>query len=234
MSSRKQEVFSKLDYVSDQYQTMMGELFRAKRDGQDPKHLTHAVSDILSNSRECFDYLGQDILEKHILPLTRNTKLLQDYQQGRVKAYFPFYESQLQKKALYAELRLTNASLHKALISFTRDISMNNKIPNTLFEYGLFYELRDIVNHKKHDRLVALVSEQQAEILIESPGMQVLIPKDRQQGWTEVVVGPDTEMTRVQEYRFEYNKREIADFCMFAHRATEIIMRKFYDEFFDS
>lgn len=232
MALRKDDVASKLSYAHERFQSMMDELFAAKKEARDPKNLVHAAADVLSNSRECFDYLGQDILETHILPLTQNTDLLTKHKQGKIKAYFPFYESQLKKKAIYAELRATAPALHTRLLSFASDINRNNKIPNTLFKCGLFEELRDIVNHKKHDRLIAVVSEKESEFLIEQPGMKMLIPRDGQQGWKSFSVSPGTEVSKVSEYRFEFNKREVADFCMFAYRATELVTKGFYEEFF--
>jgi len=232
MTSRKDDVSSKLSYAHDRFQSMMDELFTAKREARDPNNLVHAAADVLSNSRECFDYLGQDILETHILPLTKNNNLLTKHSQGKVRAYFPFYESQLRKKAVYADLRVTAPALHKRLLGFAADIKNNNKIPNTLFQSGLFDELKDIVNHKKHDRLIAVISEEESEFLIEQPGMKMLIPRNGQKGWKSFSVSPGSQVSRVSEYRFEFNKREVAEFCMFAHRATEIVTRGFYDEFF--
>lgn len=211
---------------------MMDELFSAKKEARDPKNLVHAASDVLSNSRECFDYLGQDILETYILPLTSNRDILKNQSEGKVKAYFPFYESQLKNKAVYAELRVTAPTLHQKLLKFATDIKGNCNIPNTLFSCALFEELRDIVNHKKHNRLIAVFSNNDAEFLIEQPGMKILLPRDKQKGWKSFSVSPGTQVSRVAEYRFEFNNREVSDFCMFAHRATEIITRKFYDEFF--
>lgn len=232
MASRKDDVVSKLNYAHDRFQSMMDELFAAKREARDPKNLVHAAADVLSNSRECFDYLGQDILETHILPLTKNNDLITKNSQGKVKAYFPFYESQLKKKSVYAELRVTAPTLHKRLLSLATDIKNNNKIPNTLFQCGHFEELKDIVNHKKHDRLIAVLSEDESEFLIEQPGMKMLIPRDGQKGWNSLSVTPGAQVSRVSEYRFDFNKREVAKFCMFAHRATEIVTRSFYDDFF--
>lgn len=233
MVSRKNDVQSKLDYANDRFQTMMDELFAAKREQRDPKNLVHAAADVLSNSRECFDYLGQDILYTHILPLTDNETILNSHKQGKLKAYFPFYESQLKKKAVYAELRRTNPRLHQRLLVLADDIKNNNTIPKTLFKYGLFEELKDIVNHKKHDRLIALVSTDNAEILIENPGFKILIPRDRQQGWNQVVAAPGSVISKVSEYRFEHNNREVADFCMFASNATKIVINGIYEDFFN-
>ncbi|CAG23125.1 hypothetical protein [Photobacterium profundum] len=224
MTSRKSDVLSNLDYANDRFQTMMDELFAAKREQKNPKNLVHAAADVLSNSRECFDYLGQDILYTHILPLTNNKKILNSHNQGKLKAYFPFYESQLKKQAVYAELRRTSPDLHQRLLNLADDIKNNNVIPNTLFKCGLFEELKDIVNHKKHDRLIALVSTNNAEILIDSPESKLLIPRGGQQGWNQVIAAPGAVISKVAEYRFEHNKREVAEFWMFSSRATSIII----------
>ncbi|WEM43784.1 hypothetical protein PTW35_08400 [Photobacterium sp. DA100] len=233
MATRKNDVLSKLDYASDRFNALMTELFTAKKEGRDPKSLVHAAADVLSNSRECFDYLGQDILETYILPLSRNKKILDNHSQGKVKAYFPFYESQLKKNAIYAELRNTNPVLHQRLLKFAIDIKNNKRISDTLFECGMFEELKDIVNQKKHDRLVALISKQEAELFIEQPESTILIPRDGLQGGNIVAVNPGTKISKVVEYRFEHNKREVAEFCMFAHRATSIVVRGIYDDFFN-
>jgi hypothetical protein len=92
--NRKQQVVDKIAYATHRHQELMSELFSAKNEDRDPTYLVHAAADVLAAARECFDYLGQDIIECWIIPNTANPKLLKAYADGKLKSYFPFYTSQ--------------------------------------------------------------------------------------------------------------------------------------------
>ena len=83
----------------------MDELFKAKNGSHEPTHLVHVASDILATSRECFDYLGNDIVDLHIIPFTKNSKLKRIHASGKLRPYFPFHIEQLNNpKVLFHEL----------------------------------------------------------------------------------------------------------------------------------
>ena len=211
----------------------MDELFSAKKESRDPKFLIHAAAEVVATARETFDYLGQDIVEQYLLPNTKNAKIKKDYASGKLKVYFPFHEPQVKAPhGTFHELKTIAPSLYSELLSFVEGIAGKHQIPNTLFNYGWFMNLKDMVNEKKHDRLLAVVSEDNQEILVEGNGLSMLIPKKKQQGWNTLIVRPSMELKEVTEYRFAYNNVEVADFCLFSAKATEIIVGSFYGNHF--
>jgi len=231
--TRKDDVLSKLAYVAHRRGELMNELFSAKKEDRDPEHLVHAASEVLATSRECFDYLAQDIALLHILPHTSQTKIKNDYADGKLRAYFPFHPSQLTKpSALFNELSNTSPQLFTALCNLADDIEKNAPIPKSLFEYGQFIELKDMVNEKKHDKLIGYVSEEAQEHLIESEGRTMIVPKKGQVGWSSFQVQPGSTVKQVAEYRFEFNDREVGKFCLFAHKATELVITELYGRHF--
>jgi len=232
-SQRKADIFSKLEYAEHRRNALMDELFAAKKENRDPKFLIHAAAEVVATARETFDYLGQDIVEHYLLPNTKNAKLKKDHAAGKLKAYFPFHEPQV--KALHGnfhELKSIRPSLYSDLLKFVEGIAAKRLIPNTLFNYSRFMELKNMVNEKKHDRLLAVVSEGNQEILVEGNDLSILIPKRKQQGWNTLVVQPGMEMKEVTEYRFAYNNEEVSDFCLFAAKATEIVVGEIYANHF--
>lgn len=211
----------------------MDELFSAKKESRDPKFLIHAAAEVVATARETFDYLGQDIVEQYLLPNTKSAKIKKDYASGKLKGYFPFHEPQVKAShGTFHELKTIAPGLYSELLSFVEGITAKRQIPNTLFNYGWFMNLKDMVNEKKHDRLLAVVSESNQEILVEGNGLSMLIPKKQQQGWGTLIVQPGTEMKEVTGYRFAYNNVEVAEFCLFAAKATEIVVSGFYKNHF--
>lgn len=211
----------------------MDELFSAKKESRDPKFLIHAAAEVVATARETFDYLGQDIVEQYLLPNTKNAKIKKDYASGKLKVYFPFYEPQVKAPhGTFHELKTIAPSLYSELLSFVEGIAAKRQIPNTLFNYGWFMNMKDMVNEKKHDRLLAVVSEGHQEILVEGNDFSMLIPKKKQQGWNTLIVQPGLEMKEVTEFRFAHNDVEVAEFCLFAAKATEIVVGGFYRNHF--
>lgn len=234
IAKRKKDVISKFTYVNSRFQELMNELFEAKKESRDPANIVHVASEILSTSRECFDYLGQDIVDSYIVPLTTKSKIKSDYTSGKLRAYFPFHESQLTKSsALFHELQQTAPNLYADLLDFTTAIANKKTIQKTLFEYILFLELKDMVNEKKHDKLIAIISEENQEFIVENESMKLIISKKGQTGFKAFLVSPGSKIAPVNEYRFEYNNREVGQFCLFANKASEKVILKFYTDYFD-
>lgn len=230
---RKQDVISKLAYATHRHQELMNALFEAKKAAKDPAFLVHTCADILSTSRECLDYLAQDIIECHIIPVTTSQKLKRDHASGKLKVYFPFYESQINKSETpFFELRTINPALHQALLDFAHSIDNNASIPNTSFTYKLLLDLKDMVNEKKHDKLIAVVSEADNEYLIENDSMKILLPVSGQSGWSHFSVEPGSMVQKVTEYRFEFNDEEIGKFCLFTTKMVERIIGDLYQAHF--
>src|SRR5690606_33063617 len=117
--------------------------------------------------------------------------------------------------------------------AFTNRIAAKTPIPNTLFNYQTLADVRDMVNEKKHDKLLAAVSEADGEFLIQNSAMLMILPIKGQKGWASLSVQPGTKVERVAEYRFAYNDQEVGKFCLFATSATERVINAFYAEHFE-
>ena len=231
-SQRKADIISKLEYAKHRQNELMDELFSAKKQSRDPKFLIHAAADVVATARETFDYLGKDIVEYYMLPNTKNSKLKKDYAAGKLKVYFPFHEPQVKSpNGIFHELKSIRPNLYLDLLKFVEGIAEKRQVPNTVFNYGWFMNLKDMVNEKKHDRLLAIASEDNQEILVEGDGLQMIFKKKYLGGYTIVVeAGMDTK--EVTEYRFTYNNVEVAEFCEFAVKVTETVISEFYANHF--
>lgn len=231
--SRLQDINEKLKYAEHQYQILMDISYEAKKQKKDPEFLTHTSGDILSLSRECYDYCANDIVDEKIIPYTKNQKLLDLYKKGRLKVYFPFYKKELSNhRNPFYDLATINNNFYSYLLGLTQKIARNDSIPNTLFRYGDILKIKDLVTEKKHNRLIAIESEEDQEILVDSPNFKMIIPIKEQKGWRKFRVRGNSDISKVKEYRFEYINEEISKFCLFAFKSTGIILRDIYQKFF--
>lgn len=234
-SQRIADVLSKFEYVEYRRNAVMDELFSAKNENRDVKFLIHTSAEVVATARETFDYLGKDIVENYLLPNTNKAKLKKDYAAGKLKAYFPFHEPQVEElHGNFHELKHISPALYMDLLNFVKSVAHNRKITNTLFNYGWFMHLKNMVNEKKHDRLVEIISEPNQELLVNGNELSMVIPKKKQQGWSMLAVESGMQIKEVSEYRFAYNNIEVGEFCLFAAKATEIVVRSFYTNHFHS
>ncbi|HEY9804057.1 MAG TPA: hypothetical protein V6D25_27245 [Leptolyngbyaceae cyanobacterium] len=229
---RKQDVLSKIDYAKHRHQELMNELFAAKNASRDPAFLVHTAADIISTVRECFDYLGQDIIECYILPNTSNQRIIQDYAAGKLRSYFPYYSSQITSNSVFHELVAINSAVYQSLQDFISSVASNATIPNTLFTYQIFVDVKDMVNQKKHDKLIGVISNNDKEYLIQNENIKIVVPMSGQVGWSSFSVEPGLSVSRVSEYRFDYNNQEVSKFCLFATEATQHVIMSLYDKHF--
>lgn len=233
VGARRADVQSKLEYAKHRQQELMNALFAAKKAASDPAFLVHSCSDIISTARECFDYLGQDIIGTYIAPNTTSAKTSKAYASGKLKAYFPYFADQLTKTdSIFLELKSHSPRLYQDLLDFTNNVAARASMPDTLFNYHLFADVRDMVNEKKHDKLLAVVTEADGEYLIETSGVSIILPIKAQKGWSTFVVEPGTRVERVSEYRFAHNDQEVGKFCLFATNATERAINTLYADHF--
>lgn len=211
----------------------MKALFAAKKSSSDPTFLVHTCADIISAARECFDYLGQDIIEGYIVPNTTSQKIKNAHANGTLKAYFPYFQGQLTKAdSIFLELQPNTPALYQDLLDFTSRVAAGAAIPDTLFSYQMLADVRDMVNEKKHDKLLAVVSEADAEFLVENSTFSMVLPIKDQKGWSSFSVEPGTQVERVTEYRFAFNDEEVGKFCLFATNATERVIVALYTNHF--
>lgn len=232
-SQRKVDVLSKFEYADHRRNEVMDELFSAKNESRNVKFLIHSSAEVVATARETFDYLGKDIVENYLLPNTNKGKLKKDHSTGKLKSYFPFHESQVEAlHGDYHELKHISPALYFDLLNFVKNVAKKRQITDTLFNYGWFMQLKNMVNEKKHDRLVEIISEQNQEILVHGKDISMVIPKKQQQGWSTLSIGSDVQIKEACEYRFAYNNVEVGEFCLFAVKATEIVVRSFYANHF--
>ncbi len=141
---RKAGVIQKLDYAEAQRELLDKALWDSfKVDGALPKFVSLTAESILSNARECFDHLGQDLIEAHLLPFAN--KSFQDaYRSGKSKNYFPFYTTQLSnKKWAFAQFKIINRPIFEELFAFTTAIANNHYLLNTTHEAKKFRIIQD-------------------------------------------------------------------------------------------
>ncbi|MGX0955972.1 hypothetical protein AB7M18_002100 [Pseudomonas viridiflava] len=230
---RKADVLSKLEYANHRVQELLNTLYLANSTASDPAHLVHTCADIISSVRECFDYLGQDIISAYVVPNTTNAKTSTAFSNGTLKAYFPYFSTQIKRPdSIFAELLQHTPALHQDLLDFTDNIASNATMPNTLFTFQLLDDVRVMVNEKKHDKLLAVVPNADAAYLIEGEGVTITLPHRDQQGWSSFAVEPGSTVKSVSEYRFAHNDKEVGKFCMYATRATECVINQFYSDHF--
>lgn len=211
----------------------MNALFSAKKASSNPAFLVHTCADIVSTARECFDYLSQDIIDEYVIPNTTSAKIKKAHADGTQKACFPYFQSQLSKPdSIFFDLKSHTPALYQDLVDFTSKIASKAPIPDTLFTYQMLADVRDMVNEKKHDKLLAVVSEADAEFLVENPSFSMILPVKGQRGWSSFIVQPGTQVERVTEYRFSFNNQEVGKFCLFAINATERIILALYASHF--
>ncbi len=230
---RKQDVLDKITYALYRHQELMSAIFESKKASTDPKFLVHTSAEILSTVRECFDYLAQDIVECHILPFTTNRKLKQSHADGNLRVYFPYYESKANKVGtIFFELSTINILLYQALLEFTHSISSNTQIPNPLFSYKSLLDVKEMVNEKKHDKLIGVVSEADREYIVESSSKRTILPLSAQSGLFYFSVEPGAVVQKVSEYRFSFNNQEVGKFCLTATKTTEYVINDLYQAHF--
>ncbi|MGO3891179.1 MAG: hypothetical protein ACTJHW_09400 [Paenalcaligenes sp.] len=233
IAARKTDVGAKLAYAVHRCQELRNVLFSAKKASSDPEFLAHTCADIISTARECFDYLAQDIVDGYVVPNTTSVQIKKAHADGTLKAYFPYFQRQLSKPdSTFFELKTHTPALYQDLLDFTSKIASQASIPDTLFNYQMLADVRDMVNEKKHDKLLAVVPEAGAEFLVENPSFLMTISIKEQQGWSSFEVQPGTQVERVTEYRFSFNDQEVGKFCLFATKATERIILTLYANHF--
>lgn len=230
--SRYSDITSKLEYIEYKRQEMMQALFNAKKEKCEPSYFKHIVADILSSTRECFDYCAKDILENKIIVNTSNEKLIARFNDGKIRAYFPFYKNELENRNNpFYELKDIQVDFYQHLIKLADNFASDNLIPNTLLKYSDLIKLKDLVNEKKHDKLIAIESNSNQEYIIEDNGFSMVIPIKEQKGWDTFKVSEDSKVSIVSEFRLEYIDEEISMFCMGANKSTEIIIKEIYTNF---
>lgn len=243
--SRVQDIKEKLAYTQTKLAALKEELAAAQKSGTDVNHIGQKVGDILSGSRECFDYCAKDIADQFIAT-SPNTKVAASYTSGKAKAYFPFYQTQLTGNSLFSELASTAPLLHSHLLDLASKISAKDTIANTVATYDIATEVNGLVNDKKHDKITTATVRGNAATRVEFPGGgEVLVSPMYSFTGNRPDFGADvdaqqmvgTEGVKIQyvnEYRLTHNNWEVTRFCDHALLATTRILTEVYQRFFNT
>jgi hypothetical protein len=226
--TRKQDVFGKLDYADRRSNELADMMFSAGFENRTVAHLGLIASEILACSREIFDFCAIDIVEAIVVPAS--TEHAKSHAAGKLRAYYPFYKSQLTSKgSAFCALKSINLALHNHLFSIAAAIESKKARTDTLFNYGILTELSDMVNQKKHDRLLG-INEGGETIYSKRNGFEMMTPLDEQANVTFRDLDPNEDISG-KGYVFEFNKMEVKRFCMECRGLSRIVVTEIYDRF---
>ncbi len=235
---RKLGINEKLLYCQSQYMTLMKEIIASYRGQIDsPRYLGQIAETILSGTRECFDHLGMDIIEGHVLP-GADEKLRRAFRLGRLKTYFPFFRSQLeQPKFPFHRLKQIRRSLYDELELLIEATEQNFAIEG-LSGDGLktLLVVRKMVNEKKHSHVLRYEGQSQQKYFFERArdGLVCVLTSDVRGTLGHRIEGLDeATLKSVPGYRFS-NGQDVWHLCGFCVGATTWIMNRFYDRHFQS
>jgi len=89
-----------------------------------------------------------------------------------------------------------------------------------------------MVNRNKHKDLIGVQTINNGGILIEHSWGKIVVPKREQSRGVWFKLNPDSKITNIAEFRFEYNNREIVSFCLSAIQCARIIFNEIYSNYF--
>ena len=209
-------------------------MIRTRRRGnfQDSLHKLRAIFLLM---RQCFDQLGKDLIEGHLLPVAK-ARFVKAYHSGEVKTYFPLYETMLsQPKGTFYLFRSANRAVYDELLSFIEAMDKNLCISNTSHRVAMVRHIANMVNEKKHNKVLEYRADPDEKIFVEGEGRSFLFAKGFKNDSPNVRVRlPAGAVPRlVAAYRFAYNGLDVSDVCLFAVHGTQMIMDIFYDRFFE-
>ena len=233
---RKAGIITTLDYAESQRQTLgLAENDSYKAQGALPKFVAQIAGNILADARQCFDQLGKDLIESHLLPVAK-AKFVRDYNSGKMRTYFPLYETMLsQPNGIFRLFKSANRAVYDELHSFITAMDKNYCISNTSHRVAIVRVVADMVNEKKHNKVLEYRVAPGEKTFIEGEGGSFLFAKGFKNDNPHVrVMLPAGAVPRpVAAYRFAYNGLDVSDVCLSAVHGTQMIMDIFYDRFFE-
>lgn len=233
-SARFQGIKEKLEYAEKQRTDLTEALFGTYEGDQSlPQFLRQAVEGILGHARECFDHLGLDLIEAHLLPSV-DAAFIADYRAVKGTHYFPFFSTQLSnRKNAFQRFKQVSPAIFSELETLITAMDAKAKLPMTMFDAADFRVLREMVNDKKHSRVIEyqVVADQS----VYARGLAGMVIMDKSQfSVPGLKIGEafgGRSPKSVPAYKFA-NGKDIPNFCLFATRATAIVMNNFYSKFF--
>lgn len=229
---RKSDVIQKLQYSCEQHSLLVQSLIESYETDHLPKFVSLKAEDILSNTRECFDYLAQDLIEGYLLPTAEET-FVQNYQAGKLKVYFPFFESQLTaKQSTWNRFNNSACPVFEKIKELVNAMDSGLSLAGTSCNAKDFRVIQQLVNEKKHSQLTKFESLADGSRYYKGAGGSAVLDKATAENPLTFMTGFGEHPKTVPEFRFIANNREVKDLCLFAVVGTRTIMDWFYETFF--
>lgn len=232
--TRKNDVMDKLAYAEEQRNELARALFDSYETDELPKFVSMRAEGVLSNARECFDYLAHDLIVGYLIPQA-TAKFVERYKQGKEKTYFPFYVDQLTKTQWpWHQFKAVEASVFEHLSGFIDAMDKRLLVGYTLFAARDFRVVQEMVNEKKHSNVVQYHAVADAAVFHKGRAGSVVLDKATA-GVAGFEIGPEfrgDNPKSVPEFRFVSNGRDVLKLCLFAVAATRTVMDWWYETHF--
>ncbi len=233
-SGRKAGIVQKLDYAETQQQELGQALFDSHKVGHElPQYVAQRAAAVLAEACECFDHLACDLIEHYLLSGNRASLRNQYEKRG---AYFPFYLGQLipGRPGLFPHFRDVYRPIYDALRDFVRAMDQNLTLPGTSLQVRKLRIIRQMVNEKKHSRVLEYQAVQGERLFVEGEnGSFLFLDKNFRNDHPAVRIAlPEGQARRVPAYRFACNGSDVAETCGTAVHGTQMMIDRFYDLFF--
>jgi hypothetical protein len=171
-----------------------------------------------------------------LLPIAK-LKFAKDYENGKVRTYFPLYQAMLvEPNRTFHQFKSTNRAIYDELHSLIMAMDKNLSISNTSHRVAMVRVIADMVNEKKHDKVLDYRSDADEKVFIEGERGSYLFSK----GFTndhpnlKVMLPAGAIPREVAAYRFACNGLEVSHVCLFAVHGTQMLMDIFYSRFFEA
>ena len=233
---RKNDVLEKLSYAEVQCDELVNALFDSYETDELPKFVSMKAEGILSNARECFDYLAHDLIEGYLVPVA-SPQFVANYRSGKGKFYFPFYAGQLkQNQWPWCQFKTVDKGVFDHLRGFIDAMDQRQLLANTSLAAQDFRVVQELVNEKKHSKVSQFDAIIDAAVFYQGPVGSILLNKA-----TASIAGLEVgaefgggNPKSVPEFRFAANGRQVDRLCRFAVTATKIVMDWWYETYFQS
>lgn len=232
--TRKNDVLEKLEYAEEQRNELMNALFASYETDELPRFVSMKAEGVLSNARECFDYLAHDLIEGHLIPVA-TAKFVASYGSGKEKTYFPFYAGQLtQLRWPWHQFKVVEKSVFDHLKGFIDAMDQHQLLANTFFDAQDFRVIQEMVNDKKHSNVTQYDAVVEAAVFHKGPMGTVVLDRATA-SIPGLKVGSEfggDKPKPVPAFRFSANGRDVPLLCLFAVSATRTVMDWWYETFF--
>lgn len=232
--TRKDDVLEKLAYAENEYQELSKALTDSYESGELPKFVSMKAEGILSNTRECFDYLAHDLIEGYLVPVA-SKKFVDSYKDGKEKTYYPFYSGQLAKPQWpWHQFKTVKKDVFDHLQGFIEAMDKQQHVASTKFAARDFRVVQEMVNEKKHSKVTQYDVVADAVVFHKGPSGMVILDKATA-SIPGLEVGSEFGGDKPKSapgFRFAANGRDVPRLCLFAVHATKMIMDWWYETHF--